>query len=56
MRRFYIVYRDEVTFEGQIDCTDEQFIERLIKPNKDNIYSYYLWPANKLTEELILQS
>ncbi len=53
MRKFYIIFNDEKVFEGQIDCKDKDFIEKIIYPLGDSVYSWYIWPENeeKLTED-----
>jgi len=54
MKKFYIIYKDETVLEGLINCEEKEFIEKLVKPNKENIYSFHIFtPTEVLTEETI---
>lgn len=55
MRRFYILFKNELTIEGLLDCSEEEFKKRFIETNQKDIYSYYLWPKSELKEEEITQ-
>jgi hypothetical protein len=47
MKKFYILFKNTVVIEGTIEQSNQEFEENIIKPLKDQIYSWSIWESKE---------
>lgn len=50
MKKFYIIYKDGSTIEGELFTDHKTFVQKIINPNVDEIETYQFW--NEEHEEI----
>lgn len=59
VKKFYILFKDENTLEGTINCSKEEFEQLVINPLKGTIHTWDVWDSlllTQLNEELVNQT
>lgn len=46
MYEFYIIFKNDSTFNGTTDYNEKSFVENIINPLRDNIYSYQFYKSD----------